>query len=164
MALFVANSDIITSFLDSHMDSNTPIVKDIIDFLTLWVKIFRFLGITYVNEGEEDEYYERISTFNTNLKLFYRIGRRTFLSIPGTTSGTSETFYMHALRFYIPRIVTETFERHHTGVGVFTMQGFERRNKESKNCMKRFSNNKGNTMVNNMKRVWDIFEYDNNAY
>jgi hypothetical protein len=107
---------------------------------------------------------EQVQSFICNLKSFYSIGGRTFLSKPGTTTGTEETFYLHALRFYIPRIVKQTFDRHGTGIGVFTMQGFERRNKESKNCMKRFSNNRGNMMVNNIKRVWDIFEYDVNAY
>lgn len=44
------------------------------------------------------------------------------------------------------------------------MQGSERRKTESKNCMKRFSNNKGNVVVNNLKRVHDIFEHKVNAY
>ena len=58
----------------------------------------------------------------------------------------------------------EAFEKHGVGIGIFTMQGFERRNKESKNCMKRFSNGKGNVLVNNIKRVFDIFWNDMNAY
>ena len=98
------------------------------------------------------------------MKLFYSICRRSFLSKPGTTTGTNETFYLHTLRYYMPVIVRDTFDRHGTSVGVFTMQGFKRRNKESKNCMKRFSSNRGNPMINNIKRVWDIFEYDVNAY
>jgi hypothetical protein len=96
--------------------------------------------------------------------IYLSIGGRTFLSKPGTNTGTDERFCFHVLRFYIPRILKQTFERHGTGIGIFTIQGFERRNKESKNCMKRFSNNRGNQMVNNMKRVWDIFEYDVNAF
>ena len=164
LALFVGNSDIIVTFFDSHMESTTPLVKDITEYLKLWLSIFRFLRITYIEEGGENEYMNRIQTFNTELKLFYSIGRRTFLSAPGTTTGTNETFYLHTLRYYMPVIVRDTFDRHGTGVGVFTMQGFERRNKESKNCMKRFSSTRGNAMINNIKRVWDIFEYDVNAY
>jgi hypothetical protein len=164
LALFVANADIIVAFIDSHMDSSTPLVQDITSSLMLWVRMFRFLGITFIEEGGEREYLEQVQTFISDLKSFYSIGGRTFLSKPGTNTGTDETFYFHVLRFYMPRIVKQTFERHGTGIGVFTMQGFERRNKESKNCMKRFSNNRGNRMVNNMKRVWDIFEYDVNAF
>ena len=43
------------------------------------------------------------------------------------------------------------------------MKEFERKNKESKNGMKRFSNNLGNAMMNNMRRAWDVFEYEINA-
>ena len=74
------------------------------------------------------------------------------------TAGDDETFYLHCLRFYIPRIAQITFDEDHLGVGIFTMQGFERRNKESKNIFKRFSNGKGNVLVPNMKRLYDIFE------
>ena len=71
--------------------------------------------------------------------------------------GNDETFYMHVLRFYIPRIADDTFEKYNLGVGIFTMQGFERRNKESKNTFRRFSNGIGNIIVGNLKRLWDIF-------
>ena len=104
------------------------------------------------------------SNFPHWVKVVYSIGRRTFLSKPGTTTGTNETFYLHTLKIYIMVIVRHMFERHGTGVGVFTMWGFKRRNKESINCMKRFPSNKGNAMINNIKRIWDIFEYDVNVY
>ena len=57
-----------------------------------------------------------------------------------------------------------TLERHGLGIGIFNMQGFERRNKESKNTLRRFSNMKGNIVINNVKRLWDIFYYEINAY
>mmetsp|Transcript_23467 Transcript_23467/g.34113 ORF Transcript_23467/g.34113 Transcript_23467/m.34113 type:complete len:425 (-) Transcript_23467:41-1315(-) len=44
------------------------------------------------------------------------------------------------------------------------MQGYERRNKESKNTLKRFTNHKGNILVQNMKRLWDIFKHSMNSY
>ena len=50
------------------------------------------------------------------------------------------------------------------GVGIFSMQGFERRNKESKNTLKRFCNHRGNIVVPNLKRLWDIFHNSKNAY
>ena len=40
---------------------------------------------------------------------------------------------------------------------VFTIQGFKRRNKESKNTLRRFSNKKGNVLPNNLRRLFDIF-------
>ena len=46
------------------------------------------------------------------------------------------------------------------GAGIFTMQGYKRRNKESKNTLRRFNNNKGNIIIGNMKRLWDLFYYE----
>ena len=64
---------------------------------------------------------------------------------------------MHCLRFYIPKIVDITYKNHNLGIGIFTMQGFERRNKESKNILRRFSNGMGNIAIQNLKRLWDVF-------
>mmetsp|Transcript_13585 Transcript_13585/g.20126 ORF Transcript_13585/g.20126 Transcript_13585/m.20126 type:complete len:199 (-) Transcript_13585:31-627(-) len=73
-------------------------------------------------------------------------------------------FYSHCLRFYLPKHAEELFTEHGVGLGVFTMQGYERRNKESKNTLKRFTNHKGNILVQNMKRLWDIFKHSMNSY
>ena len=70
---------------------------------------------------------------------------------------------MHCLRFYIPKIAEETFQKHKLGLGIFTMQGFERRNKESKNTLRRFCNSKGDILKPNMKRLYDIFYHKINA-
>ena len=127
------------------------------------MKLFKFLGITYLEEENDASYVQQMDTFESNVKEFYDTGSRTFLGVNGTTDGKGETFYSHALRYYMPGIARKTYKRHRLGVGIFNMQGFERRNKESKNCMKRFSNNKGNVLVNNMKRLWDVYEHDINA-
>ena len=59
-----------------------------------------------------------ILKFKENVKNFYKVGSRTFLSRRGEI-GEDETFYMHALRFYMHMIVETTFERHGVGVGFF---------------------------------------------
>ena len=43
------------------------------------------------------------------------------------------------------------------------MQGYERRNKESKNTLRRFSNKKGDIVTPNLKRLWDVFYNSTNA-
>ena len=98
--------------------------------------------------GQETKKYHREQI--SQLKDDIRSG--TFL-VKNRTS--SETFYMHVLRYYLPLIAEETFSRHNVGVGVFNIQGFERRNRDSKRCMELFSNSKGNKTVNNMKRLFD---------
>ena len=160
LALFVANVQSIVAFLELNF-VETNEIEDIKKSLLLWVQIFKFLGITVVRNS--DTYNNEVNKFEANLKEFYDRGSRTFLSTEGTTNGNEETFYSHTLRFYMMDIVKVTFERHKVGVGIFNMQGFERRNKESKNCMKRFCNHRGNTCVSNMKRLIDVFKHDINA-
>ena len=78
-----------------------------------------------------------------------------------------EIFYLHTLCFYLPVHAQLTFERHKLGLGIFTMQGFKRRNKESKDCIKRFStvNRKSlHFLVNNSRRLIQVFLYEVNAY
>ena len=166
LALFVSNIDEVVEFFNSNFVT-TPITNSICNGLKIWLRIFKFLGITYLGHDVSIKEYEDhyLQDFKDDLVNFYSFGRSTYLATsPSDVDGNGETFYMHTLRFYIPYIATETFKLHQCGVGIFTMQGFERRNKESKNCLQRFSNNKGNILVNNMKRVWDIFENDMNNY
>lgn len=58
---------------------------------------------------------------------------------------------------YLLDIAKDTWEKFRTGIGIFTMQGFERINKESKNILKRFTNGKGNVSSQSLKQPWDLF-------
>ena len=136
---------------------------NIIVALNLWGKMFKFLSIARIDIVIDQGWYmSQLNDYIANAKAFYASGSSTFLS-DGNIVGRLETFYMHTLRFYIPKIARITYDRHRLGVGIFSMQGFERRNKESKNCLKRFSNNKGNIVVPNMKRLWDVYHHESNA-
>ena len=128
--------------------------------LGLWKEISKFIHTTKVEDCAR--YELEMTRFEMNVRSFYECGSKTFLT--QTTCGDRETFYLHCLRFYLPEIMHTTWDEHGLGLGVFTMQGFERRNKESKNTMKRFSNRKGNMTSQNMKRLWDVFFYGKNAY
>ena len=64
----------------------------------------------------------------------------------------------------MPIIAKDTLKKHNLGLGIYTMQGFERRNKESKNTLKRFSNGKGDILSPNLKRLYDVFYYEHNSY
>ena len=108
--------------------------------LSLWVNISEFLFISFVKADDEDKYKERMEVFNRDVRDFYVIGSKTFLT--KNKKGDRETFYLHCLRFYMPDIAQTTWEKHRLGVGIFTMQGYERRNIESKNVLNRFTNKK----------------------
>ena len=85
-----------------------------------------------------ESYSIQLEKFKDNILTFYDAGKSTFLMKNGTNVST-ETFYMHVLRYYLPRIASNAFSIHKCGIGVFTMQGFERRNKESKRYMSLYS-------------------------
>jgi hypothetical protein len=57
-----------------------------------------------------------------------------------TNIGGKETSYVHILRFVIGPLARLAFERHGVGIGVFTLQGYERRNQESKYLFVRHTN------------------------
>ena len=147
--------------MDDNLESTIE-VNSMKEALELWLKLFKFLGITYITN--EDKYKNDLLQFELNLKRFYTVGTRTFLSSQQMiVDGREESFYCHALCYYMIEIAKVTFERHRVGIGIFNMQGFERRNKESKNCIRRFSNKRGNVLPNNLRRIWDVFEHDINA-
>ena len=161
IALFVSHIEDINAFLKNNL-LPTPTLNDLTDALSLWLKLFKFLAISHLRDRTEEQYVEQILFFEQNLKKFYDVGSRTFLT-KGAEVGKEETFYLHALRYYMPKVVRTTYDRHKLGVGIFSMQGFERRNKESKHCMRNCSsNNKGNSVVNNLGRIYDVFRHETN--
>ena len=54
-------------------------------------------------------------------------------------------------------IIKDTWETYGLGVGIFTMQGFERRNKESKFTLQHRTNNKGNVIIQNLVKLFGSF-------
>ena len=99
--------------------------------LKLWVKIHDFILKAKIDKG--DDYEAEIKEFEILVKKFYDYGRTNFLASKGSVIGSLETSYMHILRFHLATIAKIRFKRHKVGLGVFTLQGMERRNKESKN-------------------------------
>ena len=155
---FVRNAEVISQFIDDELFT-TEETLDIIEALKVIKRIFDFTSITYIEDGVK--YDELLVQFKDDVKLLFRHGKDTFLA------GNGVTFYFHCLRFYLPQIADITFKRHKLGLGIFTMQGFERRNKESKNTINRFStlNRKSDKLlVNNMTRLLQVFLYEMNAY
>ena len=66
---------------------------------------------------------------------------------------------MNTLRYYLPIIVDDTWNKYQLGTVIFTIQGFERRKKESKNIFRSNTNKQGNQVLQCMKRLWDVFYY-----
>ena len=118
-----------------------------------------------ITEIEDVAVYEnKLACFIDNLKQFYKIGGESFLTKDKGNPGGDETFCMYCLRLSLPKLARTTLDKDGYGLGIFTMQGYERRNKESKNTLRCFCNGKGDILKNNVHRLYDVFHYDINAY
>ena len=158
LSLFVLNSNIVIEFFETKMVT-TEALNSLKMALNILQRIFKFITISYIEN--RDEYCEKLQQFKTDVKTFFNCGRSTFLD------GEDVSFYFHCLRFYLPQIAEETFNKHGLGLGIFSMQGFERRNKESKNTLSRFStlNRKSKyLLVNNVRRLLQVYLHEINAY
>ena len=90
-----------------------------------------------------------ITLFKNEAATFFSNAHASFLS--HKVQGNEETFYIHALCMYIPKIMRETYDSHMLGVRVFTMEGFEYKNYSSKHAIRGHSNRKGNVCVQSLK-------------
>ena len=101
-----------------------------------------------------------------NIKSFKSAAKETiYKAATGDDPDSSnENFYCHVLTEYMLPIAKETFDKYKMGTGVFSMQGFERRNKESKNSSQRFCRYKKNICISIMLRLFDLFFYGKGQY
>ena len=132
--------------------SNTCI-KNFTELLKLLPSLYAFW--TEVTIESYDSYKEKIETYINNINLFYKYGRDTIFT--NTYVGDGETFYLHCAKFHVPRIARDALEVLGCGVGIWTMQGFEHRNKESKCVYSNKTNGKGNCCKQVLKAMHRSF-------
>ena len=102
---------------------------------------------------QKETYIQRISGVKF-LLLCYKATESTILR--QIITGNAENFYFHILFYYFPMLVDHLWEIHQVGIGVFNLQGFERRNNESKTIAKRFYNSKHNVCYQTMNRAFNL--------
>jgi hypothetical protein len=156
---FVSNSVHVVAFLQDHL-FETQALHCLCEALALFPSIKSFMCQTYIDSDSVDSYKLNLLQFQQNVKKFYDVAAKASII------DENEIFYFHCLRYYMPTIAETTFDRHQLGIGIFSMQSFERRNKESKNMLARFStmNRKcAAFLVNNIKRLAQVFHYNINS-
>ena len=90
------------------------------------------------NSNEKDIAKEMMYQYKNLSKKLSTLGYKIFMS--SRTTGDKETFYLHCLRFYLPAIIENTYERHQLGLRIFTMEGFEYKNYTSKHVVNNQTN------------------------
>ena len=159
LKLFIKNIPLIAEFMKSRLGRCEEACR-IAEGLELWAEMVPFLNICRIKD--KAGYPAKITKFEEDVKKYYAVGAKTFLSTQYV--GDEENFYSHCLRFYMPVFARKTFEEHGTGLGIFNMQGFEHRNKESKRYFTRHTNKKGNVALQVMPRLWDDFSNMSKVY
>ena len=151
----------IVKFIKKHLE-NTKVTRSLIVLLNEWREISRIMNITYIENNED--YLNTIKVFETKIQHFKKAAKYTIYS---ATSGNDnleekkENFYCHVLTEYLVPIMKQTYNKYGLGIGIFSMQGMERRNKESKNCAKRFYNNRYNICISTLLQLFDLFFHGN---
>ena len=73
---------------------------------------------------------QQIEQHKINIDLFCNYGSKSTLT--NTVQGDGKIFYFYVAKHYIPRTVNDTLDKFNCSVSLWTTQGFEYRNKQSK--------------------------------
>jgi len=142
-------------------DDNNPEMRDFVKACKVWTKITKFINTTKIPDDKVDAYKTELEDFNKNVVAFHKHGSTTFMK--GDQLGDKETFCLHVVRNCLPEIAKNVLEKCQFGLGVFTMQGFEHRNKQSKRALKLKTNSTGNTVLQSMKALRNLFKHAMNV-
>ena len=121
-------------FLNEHVE-NTKVTRNLITLVTEWRELSRIISITMFENDEE--YLNTVKLFKTSVKNFKKAAIHTIFA---ATSGDDdfdskkENLYCHVLTEYLLPILKKTYNDYGLGLGIFSMQGMERINKESNTC------------------------------
>ena len=127
----------------------SPSLEDFIKILEAWQRITKFMGICclfkikYANDEIDNkalQHEEDISDFQMNAKLLCKHGKSNTLC--KKEDGDKKFLCAHAALNCMPKEAECLCSISKLGLGTYSAQRFERRNKESKNLRLRFSNNR----------------------
>ena len=164
---FVKNTDDITNLLANLCLPHE--VKDLNCALQAYAKVSKMLGHIFIDNYDDVKMYIEDSTlssssskddvaqafslaYKSTVNQFYEAGMKSFLT--GTSEGDGETFYVHNVTFYMPRIIDDTYQKHKLGPGIWSMEGFEYKNAQSKRAIYTRSNRKGNLPAQSLARLY----------
>ena len=89
-----------------------------------------------------EQYLNEIKEYECNMSKFYEYGIDTIFT--DTVRSDGEIFYCYCAKCCVPRIARVILDKLNCGVGIWTMQGFEHWNKQSKHIYENKTNGKGN--------------------
>ena len=160
---FIDLIDEICIFMTKNFVTTTS-QDNLLSALKCWKEIVPFLRTMYIinkndTKAEQDICEENYNTLLVSIKdtirHFYLHAAKSFMT--KVDPGDTETFYIHALRHYILKHAQDTWSKYKLGVGIFTMEGFERRNSESKEAVRKHTNKKDNITVQSCNKLYEKY-------
>ena len=85
----------------------------------------------------------------------YNAGVKTFLSV--LVPGDHKTFYAHAVKWYFPQILRQTYGNYGLGLGIYTMEGFKAIDDMTKRVICDGSNCRGNICASTMIKITTVY-------
>ena len=152
VSLFAKKVNNLVVIMQAEYEEN-DYLKHYKEVLKLLPKVMSFWKKVYVDSPVS--YVLSITEYENNMMLFYHHG--SFGLHTNSTLGDGETFYSHVAKHYVPRMARWTLEHLGYGVWLWTMQGFEHRNKESKHVHAHKTNGKGNCCMQVLKGMHESF-------
>ena len=150
----------ISHFIETNFIS-TNFTKNVIGLLKVSPKTSKLESTKIIIDTMN--YDDEIKNFEKSASLFKEHAEATIL-VPyegdfndNHHQALNETFCIHCLTECMPRLACSLHKNHNVGLGIFNLQGMERRNKESKNAAKRLSDNKHSLAMQALPRCYDLF-------
>ena len=155
LGLFTKNAGALADWMVENNISNDGSLEftSLCTALRCWTRIDAFLTIAVVQPSDnvtvnssvlyDGAYFNSMRYFEEDIETFYKAGKNCFLlGNSGRSEYAGETVYLHTLRFHTPRLMRKIWKKHGLPIGCFNMQGFERRNQESKRIFRTHYNKK----------------------
>ena len=167
---FVKQVDDVTTMLSALCLPHE--VKEINIALQAFAKVSKILSFVFIDDYDDVKEFLSDSPLNKSspkeeiasaivkaykkyAKEFYDAGMKSFMTT--STMGDGETFYVHNIVFYMPSIIEDTYKKHKLGPGVWSMEGFEYKNAQSKRAVYIHSNRKGNLPAQSLAHLFLVY-------
>ena len=160
---FIDLIDEIFIFMTKNFVTTTS-QDNLLSALKCWKEIVPFLRIMYIiNKNDtkteqnicEDNYKKLLVSIKETIRHFYVYAAKSFMK--KVDPGDTETLYIHTLWHYILKHAQDTWTKKKLGVGIFTMEGFERRNKESMEAVRKHTNKKDDMTIPSCTKLYEQY-------
>ena len=122
----------VINFITRKVKVSNIVSRNLVKLLMNWREISRILSVTYISLEKEEWYKTQMANYKLLVAQFKSAAKHTIFSLRSASESEeiNENYYSHVVINYTIPIMEQTFKQFHCSMGIFSMQGIERRNKE----------------------------------